>query len=172
MARTDPNDPAGPLLEYLDRAGLGDGVTPLTRRYSPVQEFGDYEMELITFEAAEREGATVGWQFTRWDGSTIQIDGRRTTELEIHRYQAGKLAYAISDPPCLPPGDTNCDGWVNNGDIDSFIFAVTDGQAAWLADLVERGATICDFDCAADLNGDGWVNNGDIEPFIDLISGQ
>ena len=62
-------------------------------------------------------------------------------------------------------GDMNCDGWVNNGDIDAFVFALS---------YPERYADEypdCDI-MLGDINGDGWVNNGDIDAFVTLLSSQ
>ncbi len=61
-------------------------------------------------------------------------------------------------------GDLNCDGLVNNGDIDAFVLALTDPLA--------YAATYPDCDRnLADINGDGEVNNGDIDGFVALLSG-
>lgn len=63
------------------------------------------------------------------------------------------------------PGDVNCDGAVNNLDIDPFVAAL-------------RGAGIYATsypDCShllADINDDGKVDNFDIDPFILLITGD
>jgi hypothetical protein len=62
------------------------------------------------------------------------------------------------------PGDVNCDGAVNNFDIDSFVLALSDPEAYGLA------YPQCDR-LLADINGDGAVNNFDIDPFVALISG-
>jgi len=69
----------------------------------------------------------------------------------------------------LPPsatavGDLNCDGLVNNFDIDPFVLAITDPGAYALAH------PNCDID-NGDVNGDGLVNNFDIDAFVALISG-
>ena len=61
-------------------------------------------------------------------------------------------------------GDVNCDGLVNNGDIDVFILALTD--SAGYAAAHPRCHLL-----NADINGDGLVNNGDIDPFIALLTG-
>ncbi len=53
-------------------------------------------------------------------------------------------------------GDMNCDGWVNNGDIDAFLLALDD-YAAYVAEYP------CD---NADCNLDGVVDNADIDPFV------
>jgi hypothetical protein len=59
----------------------------------------------------------------------------------------------------LVTADCNCDGVVNNFDIDPFVLAVTnaDGYAAAFPD--------CDI-LTADVNGDGLVNNFDVDPFV------
>jgi len=69
--------------------------------------------------------------------------------------------------PCAPvirPGDMNCDGLVNNFDIDAFVLAISD-PAAYAAQYPD-----CNI-LNGDINGDGVVNNFDIDPFVNLISG-
>ncbi len=61
------------------------------------------------------------------------------------------------------PGDLNCDGFVNNGDIDPFVLALTNAS----------GYLLSYPDCIiynADCNFDGFVNNADIDPFVMLLS--
>lgn len=60
-------------------------------------------------------------------------------------------------------GDLNCDGVVDNEDIDPFVLAITDPlayQAAW---------PNCDL-LNGDINGDGLVDNEDIDPFVALLT--
>lgn len=61
-------------------------------------------------------------------------------------------------------GDSDCNGLVNNFDIDAFILALSNGQAAWEA------VYPCSYFCVNDINRDGLVNNFDIEPFINCIT--
>ncbi|MBL8878111.1 MAG: hypothetical protein JNG88_03235 [Phycisphaerales bacterium] len=61
-------------------------------------------------------------------------------------------------------GDTNCDGAVNNFDIDPFVMALTDPV------LYATSFPDCEI-LHADANGDGVVNNFDIDPFVVLLSG-
>ncbi len=61
-------------------------------------------------------------------------------------------------------GDLNCDGWVNNGDIDAFIFAVS------YPDQYASEYPGCNI-MLGDINGDGWMNNGDIDAFVALLGG-
>ncbi|MBL8879878.1 MAG: hypothetical protein JNG88_12230 [Phycisphaerales bacterium] len=62
------------------------------------------------------------------------------------------------------PGDMNCDGVVNNFDIDPFVLSLTDPQG------YQAAFPACDLQ-NADINGDGVVNNFDIDPFVSLLSG-
>ncbi len=61
-------------------------------------------------------------------------------------------------------GDMNCDGEVDNGDIDAFVLALTDPAAYALA------YPSCDI-TEGDVNGDGSVDNGDIDAFVALLIG-
>ncbi|MBL8877928.1 MAG: hypothetical protein JNG88_02315 [Phycisphaerales bacterium] len=61
-------------------------------------------------------------------------------------------------------GDLNCDGAVNNFDIDPFVFALTDAGA------YQAMYPNCDV-LAGDISGDGVVNNFDIDPFVLLLTG-
>ena len=75
---------------------------------------------------------------------------------------------ACKDPwpfqPLATPGDLNCDGDVNFGDIDPFVLALS-GQAAYEAVYPD-----CNW-FNADCNADNAVNFGDIDPFVALLSG-
>ncbi|MGE0481840.1 MAG: hypothetical protein AB7Q17_15360 [Phycisphaerae bacterium] len=82
----------------------------------------------------------------------------------------GSLAYVATGDGGLAQvrvdrgGDLNCDGEVNNFDIDLFVLALSD----------PGGFAGAQPDCNimnADVNGDGLTNNFDIEPFVTLIAG-
>jgi len=66
-------------------------------------------------------------------------------------------------PPVGQPGDLNCDGAVNNFDIDPFVLALTD-PAGYAQQFPN-----CDR-MLADINGDGVVDNFDIDPFVKLLT--
>jgi hypothetical protein len=72
------------------------------------------------------------------------------------------LALRAANPPHA--GDLNCDGLVNNGDIDAFVL-----------DLTQRGAYRLAYpncnEMLGDINGDGLLNNGDIDAFVALLTG-
>jgi len=63
------------------------------------------------------------------------------------------------------PGDLNCDGTVDFGDINPFVLAETD-LAAWQA--AYPGCPVAN----GDINGDGSVDFGDINPFVALLTGN
>jgi hypothetical protein len=58
-----------------------------------------------------------------------------------------------------PTGDMNCDGLVNNFDIDPFVLALTN-PAAYASAYRNCDAR------NADVNHDGSSNNFDIDPFV------
>ncbi len=60
-------------------------------------------------------------------------------------------------------GDMNCDGWVNNGDIDAFVFALS------YPEQYPDEYPDCDV-MLGDINGDGYINNGDIDAFVALLA--
>ncbi len=60
-------------------------------------------------------------------------------------------------------GDLNCDGLINNADIDPFVLALT-GLPQYALSWPN-----CNHDLA-DLNGDGLINNGDIDAFIGVLA--
>jgi hypothetical protein len=80
-------------------------------------------------------------------------------------YLTGGIAarcLAVWEPFLL--GDMNCDGVINNFDINPFVLALTD-PAAYRATYPN-----CNI-MNADVNGDGDINNFDINPFVALLTG-
>ncbi len=61
-------------------------------------------------------------------------------------------------------GDVNCDGSVDNGDIDRFVFALID------ADAFRTTYPECPLQ-NADTNEDGFIDNADIDSFVALLLG-
>ena len=66
--------------------------------------------------------------------------------------------------PIVVPGDLNCDGSIDFGDINPFILALTD-PAAW-----QEAYPTCPL-ANGDINADGALDFGDINPFVALLSG-
>ncbi|MCK4342664.1 MAG: thrombospondin type 3 repeat-containing protein [Phycisphaerae bacterium] len=71
-------------------------------------------------------------------------------------------------PPCVCPGDSNCDEAINWRDIDFFVAAMNDNVAAWEA-MFLPGVPTCPF-ANNDVNGDGTVNWRDIDPFVAVMN--
>jgi hypothetical protein len=69
----------------------------------------------------------------------------------------GEMQFTLYGNPAGLCGDANCDGLVNNGDIDAFVMALTDLPNY----LTTYG---CTPNC--DTNHDTFVNNGDIDSFV------
>ncbi len=61
--------------------------------------------------------------------------------------------------------DANCDGSVDNGDIDAFVTALL-SQAVY-----QTNYPSCNFMCNNDTNHDGSVNNADIDNFVTCLLG-
>ncbi len=62
-----------------------------------------------------------------------------------------------------PVADANCDGVVDNADIDAFVLALLDsGEYA-------TQFPACDRLCGGDVNADGVVDNADIDPFVERL---
>ncbi|MBL8879549.1 MAG: hypothetical protein JNG88_10565 [Phycisphaerales bacterium] len=88
-------------------------------------------------------------------------------QLYPHILTPAQIQYLFEHPTETvigPLGDLNCDGVVNNFDIDPFVLALTDteGYAAAFPDCDIRHA---------DVNFNGLINNFDIDAFVELLSG-
>ncbi len=71
--------------------------------------------------------------------------------------------WGVTPSPALP-GDLNCDGSVDFGDINPFVLRLSN-PAAYQATFPD-----CP-DANGDINGNGSVGFDDINPFIALLSG-
>ncbi len=98
-----------------------------------------------------------GWQLTEADA--ISADGRTIVGYGSHNGQTEAWRAALSRR-----GDANCDGLVDNGDIDAFVLALLD-PAAYAAEF-----PTCNIQ-NADTNNDGAVDNADIDSFVVLLLG-
>ncbi|MGE0480321.1 MAG: hypothetical protein AB7Q17_07600 [Phycisphaerae bacterium] len=172
------------LAQYLhDPRALGanppnEGAPPATVRLAP-------DGSLAAFVPARR---ALSWQLLDPDGTPV------VRERNWISFQPGEIRVCTSChgpsqldqagqlPPTNPPralrdvleywqdtsgglrGDTNCDGVVNDFDIDPFVLA--------LASPADYAAAFpnCNIN-NADINADGRVNNFDIEPFVGCLTG-
>ena len=80
----------------------------------------------------------------------------------VNEVSQGSKATFLRDPH---PGDVNCDGAVDFGDINPFVLALTDPSQ------YQPAYPDCSF-MNADINEDGSVDFGDINPFVALLTGS
>ncbi len=119
----------------------------------------------------------------RWDGQSWEMVGGDTdgtvTALASHDDGPGAALYAggwfpraggrpagrIARWGRYPhPGDLNCDGHVDFGDVNPFVLALAN-PAAWQAQF--PGCQLLN----GDINSDGLLDFGDINPFVQLLTG-
>jgi hypothetical protein len=99
----------------------------------------------------------------------IDIDGLQVNLTWVQRVSAGNYVdmetWSYLAAPAPRPGDLNCDGLVDFGDINPFVQFLTSfpaWQAAYVNCPPENG----------DINGDGlYPDFGDINPFVALLTG-
>jgi hypothetical protein len=103
------------------------------------------------------------------DVTRIGLDGEIFSD-PYHAYlpsgdgvAGGSATYQFTITLPRVAGDVNCDGAVNNFDIDPFVLVLTDVEAYRLA------YPLCP-ESSADVNSDGAVNNFDIDAFVDLLT--
>jgi hypothetical protein len=190
---SDPNRSAGPYVVYVDNVvnvGADGGAdflitdfeTPAPgdlELFQPPRFSGSTDFNLALLPNFSRVDGNIGnpgqsceltfaWVDTtapRW--ARVTTSGTTTVSRPIIDLTAPvSLDILIMEPgPAYAPGDLNCDGVVNFGDIDPFVLALTNpGQYA--IDFPDCDANL------ADINGDTEVNFGDIDPFVVLLTGK
>ena len=111
--------------------------------YSP-ESVGNSNDAIFWSDSAPKWGTDAGW-YSFTDGTVADF-----------YYKLDVLGWKV--------GDMNCDGVVNNFDIDPFVTAVASGEAAYHAAYPG-----CEF-MNADCDGDGSISNFDIDPFVALLT--
>jgi hypothetical protein len=104
-----------------------------------------------------------------------QLDGSTVEFLSMYRdglNNAGQIAFfalladgrgvIVVATPARSRGDLNCDGAVDNFDVDAFVIALTNPEG------YRTAFPECDL-LNADINADGSVNNFDIDPFVTCV---
>ena len=118
--------------------------------------------------------AESGWRLDDWQGSDATADDMREVLSDLRglyinaEWRTGPddtlLDNVYLDTGAVLAGDLNCDGVLDNFDIDPFVLALTD------PDTYHAQFPDCDI-MNADCNGDGELDNFDIDPFVELLSG-
>lgn len=104
-------------------------------------------------------------------GGCLELTPAECTEFGGHFEGFGTTCGpdSCTTSPCTlgDRADSNCDGAVNNFDIDCFVASIVGGEFGWNSQGCPSGS--CEFLCVNDVNGDGSVNNFDIDPFVTCI---
>jgi hypothetical protein len=141
--------------DHADVAVSNDGTNWTTVWSHSGSAISDSAWSQQTFSIASvadgRSNVYLRWGMGPTDGS-VTYPGWNIDDIEIW----GLL-------PLSAVGDLNCDGAVDNFDINPFVLALTD-PAAYQAAYPD--CNILNADC----NGDGAVNNFDINPFVALLT--
>jgi probable HAF family extracellular repeat protein len=96
-----------------------------------------------------------------WTSLNALLDINEHGQITGYGVRAGRFRAFLLTP--ILPGDLNCDGAVDFGDINPFVLALSN-PAGYQAAYPD-----CDI-LNADCNGDGVVDFGDITPFVALLS--
>jgi len=126
---------------------------------------GDFDVDWYTIDGGG-DMWTTGGDFElsgtigQPDASAVMAGG----DFEL----AGGFWPGVAPGPSICHGDLNCDGFIDFGDINPFVLALSNWPE-WLATYP---------DCPpenADINGDGVYGGqygfGDINPFVDVLAG-
>ena len=117
---------------------------------------------------ADAAGGATNGHTIEMDTSTIGVkNGVLTISSNAPDEPARQVTLTGEVVAAYAPGDLNCDGAVNNFDIDPFVLVITStppGYAQYYAMYPE-----CDH-MLGDCNGDGSVNNFDIDAFVGLLN--
>jgi hypothetical protein len=170
--------PALPVPEAQAQTGQGfDGGLAFAWRTMEIRVNRALESATFTIDGVEMATVACGGEL----GTTCSLDGLvRMVYTEIFSSVASQpeFMFGLFDNLTVEEmctigeaqlvGDTNCDGTIDFFDIDPFVTALVQGQAAWEA---IPGHT-CDFLTANDIDEDGNVDFFDIDPFVTLLVGN
>jgi endonuclease/exonuclease/phosphatase family metal-dependent hydrolase len=143
---------------------VADYVLPSTSYTLTVSVTGSGSVALNPPGGSYAPGTTVqvtanaagGWEFDHWTGDLS--GSTNPTNVLMNGNKSVGAVFVLTQPLC--PGDSNCDGVVSFGDIDTFVEALQ-GESNWTH-----------ADCPwlnADTNADGGVTYADIDGFVARI---
>jgi len=89
---------------------------------------------------------------SRLDMAVTNWDNTVGNHLYYHQYAA--------------PGDANCDGRLDEGDIPFFVLLLVNRSA------YDQALPDCDALATCDLSGDGLLDGRDLQPFVSLLAGE
>jgi hypothetical protein len=153
--------PAGDYYFTLYAAGIGPGNTTGFSD-SPWLTGGDLQEEDLEQPFMWRSASFPTPGFQPYDNPAIQPAPGQDPD---DRWNPSFAIYGLANSMMGTPGDVNCDGSVNFGDINPFVLYLSN-FAVWLTTYP---------DCPpenGDINGDGvYPSFGDINPFVALLTG-
>lgn len=121
-------------------------------------------VDVLTYEW-DLDGDGEFDDFTGASGAwTYDSAGTHVVTVQVNDGDGGIATASFEVTVISSSGDANCDGHVDNFDIDPFTLALTD-PAAYAEAFPNCDLRNCD------ANGDGEVNNFDIDPFVLLLIG-
>lgn len=141
--------------------GLGSSGAPATN------VTGAWRTDRGLLAAFNGEDALGTWTLTVSDNAPG--DSGTLVRWRLFVSSANDQVCAPSDPcESQVRGDLNCDGLLNNFDINCFVIALSGGEEEW-GPLCNANGN-CGYLCVADISGDGRVNNFDIDPFVACLA--
>ncbi len=157
----------GTGIVHNDDAATGVLQSTLTSAFVPGN--GTYLLAVAHYNRDPLDAASaLIWANTPFVGERAPDGPGAFNPLDHWSGTGAAGAYAITlggvcwpEPPFLL-GDVNCDGAVDNGDIDAFVLALLDAEA-YAAAFPD-----CNI-AAADTNDDGFVDNADIDSFVQCL---
>ena len=162
---TVPSSRSSPVICDLDNDGRKDILTGNT----------DGQLLLYANVGTDAAPSFSGYVEIEADGVPIDLSSTRSRPFVCDWSDDGRLDVLIGDSDGLVRlfpnvlGDLNCDGALDNFDIDAFVLALT--SASNVPPFGEYYGVYPSGDAMrADINGDGTVNNFDVDPFVALLS--
>ncbi|MBK8915846.1 MAG: hypothetical protein IPM64_14850 [Phycisphaerales bacterium] len=192
MRMTEVENPAtGDIDLYMDAAGMGSGLVEASFHGSGgalIVALPFSPTDSIHYAGGPGEFATTEWSGLRYRKccpsdpqdicvyGSVMISGVESISIRpmspTSPRAASSMRITSNDPEGIVidsaslrgrvPGDMNCDGMVNNFDIDPFVTAVLGAAGYWAA------YPDCDIR-NGDVDFSGATNNFDIDPFVDCV---
>ncbi len=147
------SQPTADVTIAMDFAAAQIGLSPPSVTFTPANWNVPQPIAVSAVDDAVFEGPH----------GTMVLSSITSTDAQYQAVIVPSLFVEIVDND-FADGDMNCDGSVDNGDIDAFVLALTD-PVAYVAAFPD-----CDINLA-DVNNDDSVDNGDIDAFVALLTG-
>lgn len=134
--------------------------------YQPIQDLVRVARDGVTLTPDQYTYSREdGWIVVAPQGGDVEVEYTVSSRLDmgITNWDSSRGNYLYYNV-LVALGDANCDGFVDNEDIDPFVLLLTDpaGYAARFP--------FCDGQTFCDMNGDGFIDNEDIDPFVAAIT--